>query len=224
MIEGQLPPPAKAQALRDGILITLTTRDRGKNADKDKTSRDRIYKLTVDTTHSAGVLEGLNEWFEVSPEFVTQLNAEYRYRTVLPLRTEQIRRVTIRHGDQNVVIHREDNGRYADAIDADVDPAIGGALFDTLAGLRAERFVKPLHLPADATTVIEIETLVNTPSRTETAGSTDAVETTYRLVICNLAGHKNTATLNNQWFTLDQQTLEQLRVPLTIATHQEQPG
>ena len=183
-------PPSSAAAVTNPVdlyNVVLTTTD------------GREHTVRVDFDGAKAVLGDQSEWFEVGVDFLNLLDSEFRYRTVLPLKPEAIRAVTIQAGDKSMTIERGEGSQYEESSGRLLDQAATARLFDTLAGLRVQRFVEPLHLPTDAATTIEV-----------TADDGQS----YRLVLGHRPGHEQTATLGSQWFILNQETLEHLRAPL----------
>ncbi len=179
--------------------VTLTTTD------------GTSHTVEIDPDSRKGRLAGRSEWFEVSDDLLQRLEAEYRYRTVLPVKQDAIETVMVHSSGSTVTIRRSGDGTFTtqEASGRRVDEATAGPLFDTLAGLRAKRFVEPIHLPSDAMITYEVATRDGR---------------SHRLVLSTLQGYEQTATLNGQWFTLDAQTLERLKAPLAPASPDQQQG
>jgi len=77
------------------------------------------------------------EAFELSSPAMSELTAELRRRTVVPLEVGEIGRVTTANG---VSVERGGDGRYAWPEGAEMSEQRAGELFDALAGLQADRF------------------------------------------------------------------------------------
>ena len=77
--------------------------------------------------------------FEMSGSFVDKLNAEFRHRTVLDFRNDDIVSITVTTDDGSTTIKKDDE-KYVSESEDSIDQSAAGALFDTLAGLRAKRF------------------------------------------------------------------------------------
>jgi hypothetical protein len=67
--------------------------------------------------------------------------AEFRFRTVLPVASGDIRKITVTTAAGTVSVERDDAGRYVSADGRKIDQAAAGGLFDALGGLRVERFI-----------------------------------------------------------------------------------
>ncbi|MEX0774791.1 MAG: DUF4340 domain-containing protein [Phycisphaeraceae bacterium] len=78
--------------------------------------------------------------FKVDKALVAALMQEFRYRTVLSLGAEQIQQVTATREGQTVTVRKDSQDRYVADSGTEVDQSAAGGIYDTLAGLRAERF------------------------------------------------------------------------------------
>ncbi|MBH07075.1 MAG: hypothetical protein CMJ20_12215 [Phycisphaeraceae bacterium] len=126
-------PASSPQAL----TINLATTQGGK-ADIRIDPQSRIGLVTGD-------LDGTFEYqgFEISQDLYERLKAEFRYRTVLEMTIDQINQVTIEAANGRLTIAKDDAGQYTSDTGRRIDQAGAGILFDTLAGLRAVRFIEP---------------------------------------------------------------------------------
>lgn len=147
--------------------------------------------LRVDPETGRAVMSDVETGFVLPQAFVDRLRAEYRDRTVLPLSLEAIESVTLGTGEQAVTLRRDADQRYVAEGDATVDQAAAGALFDTLAGLRVERYVTP---PAEGAATVQ---------RTLTIAGKGGQSFTLELV---QAGDQTLGRLGEQWFTVDDET------------------
>lgn len=106
--------------------------------------------LHVDPQTRLAKVAGVEAGLAVLPRAVIDAaNAEFRYRTVLPIKVEEIGQVTLKRGDTTIVIDRGADGRYARADGEALDDAAAGRLFDELAGLRVERYRDAGKVKAD---------------------------------------------------------------------------
>ena len=102
--------------------------------------------LTVDTTSRraeatrSGPTPLALKGFEMSKSFVEKLGAEFRHRTVLDFRNDDIVSVTITTGDRTTTINKNDDEKYVSEGGDPIGQSAAGAMFDTLAGLRIKRF------------------------------------------------------------------------------------
>jgi hypothetical protein len=76
----------------------------------------------------------------VPQSLIDAAKAEFRYRTVLPIKVEDIREVALTRGSHALTVLRDAAGRYRREDGGDLLEADAGALYDELAGLRADRF------------------------------------------------------------------------------------
>ncbi len=96
--------------------------------------------------------------FEVSEKLIESLDAEYRYRTVLEFKADEIVKVTVTRGNRSITVSKDDNDQFASDDEQLIDQAAAAGLFDTLAGLRIQRHLEQLQFePAQPATKIEIE-------------------------------------------------------------------
>ncbi len=101
----------------------------------------RRWGLTIDPQTRIARLDDETQAFELTPESVAVFDAEFRDRTVLASPIGTIRSVAVTRGGESVTIVRATSGRYSEASDQALDEAVAAGVFDTLAGLRAERFI-----------------------------------------------------------------------------------
>lgn len=130
--------------LRAVNWLTPDTEFQGPQASAVLTTHDgRTVRLAVATDMKAARVSGIPVAFEVSERVVEMMNVELRPRTVLGLRADQIASVTV--SDQatamTMTIHRDEQGTLKTQDDRALDTEAAGGLIDTLAGLRAQRFV-----------------------------------------------------------------------------------
>ena len=124
--------------------------------------------------------------------------AEFRPRTVVAEATGSIRSITRTHADRETTLRRDPVGRYVTDLGAAVDQRAAAKLFDTLAGLRVERFIDP---PADlGDAVAELRVLGE-------AG------TVHRLVLYP----EGVAAMGDRWFTLPAGAYEILNAEVPLS-------
>jgi hypothetical protein len=136
--------------------------------------------------------------------------AEFRFRTVLPAASGDIRKITVTAAGGAVSVERDDAGRYTSADGRKIDQAAGGGLFDAVGGLRVERFVATGPGPG--------------PGSGEAGGGGPQFHIvtrdgkTYDLQLASADPDGPTARLahlGGQWFRLPRATIDKLRADLT---------
>ncbi|MEE9212023.1 MAG: hypothetical protein V3U29_05160, partial [Phycisphaeraceae bacterium] len=164
--------------------------------------------LSVDPETRAATAGGVDMPFEVSETLLEKLDAEFHHRTVLPIMIDDIASVTITKDDKSLAITKTADV-YVSEGGEEVDQSAAGALFDTLAGLRVQRYAAPLHLrPQDIATTIVIRT---------------NADETHTLRLIGLEDYTTTATIDPprgnglDWFTLEPATVEKLTAGLIEA-------
>lgn len=138
--------PATFEALRNEITL-LRARDWSEgegrlNGDLILTLSGKDGTLTVleaDSGTGRAILTGVDAEFRLSDRTLDVLDAEFRDRVVLALTIDQIDRVTVTQGVLSLAVERGAAGDYS-AAGADLDQTAAAGLFDTLAGLRADRY------------------------------------------------------------------------------------
>jgi len=157
--------------------------------------------VAVDPVRRIGTLDPTADspqWFELDHSIMNLLESEFRDRTLFAVGLSDIQSVTVVYEDGSVTLGPDESGRYVADDDQEVDQAAAGALFDTLAGLRVERYFEPVHVPQPP---IKFEI------KTRDGRS-------YRLAFSESEGPQNVATDGDRWFALDAETIARLRVPL----------
>ena len=109
------------------------------------------HKLLLDTSRKLGRVDGSDATFTIKTSTVDALNAEFKTQTVIDLDVDAIN--TVKAGD--VTVKRDADGKYTLEGEGELDESNAGALFDTLAGLRADHFVASTA-DGDPTTTIEL--------------------------------------------------------------------
>jgi len=139
------------------------------------------------------------EWFELDEQLVGLLQSEFRDRTVLAHSISDIKWVKVVGQEKSWTIRRNDDGTYVADQGQEVDQSAAGNLFDTLAGLRVERFIQPAHVPQPPVKII----LETRDGRT------------HRLAFLPPEKGYSVATNGDQWFMLNAETVKSLNAPLT---------
>ena len=160
------------------------------------------YTMSVDAARRIGTLDPTADspqWFELDQPTMNLLESEFRDRTLFAVGLSDIESITVAYEEGSVTVRQDDeSGRYVAHDDQEVDQAAAGALFDTLAGLRIQRYFQPVHVPQPP---IKFEI------KTRDGRS-------YRLAFSESEGQKNVATDGDRWFALDADTIARLSVPL----------
>ncbi len=156
------------------------------------------HVVLVDLEKGRAVLVGHGadqEWFEMDSRAIELLGSEFRDRTLLPLSVDQIKQVTVISDDDSITVRQGGGGRYvADTTDRAIDQTAAGALFDTLAGLRVERFIEPAHVSEPP-----LKVLVETQDGR-----------THRLAFSQPQDGESIATNGDLWFILNSDTVKKL--------------
>jgi hypothetical protein len=112
-----------------------------------------------------GALPGINDFFRVDKSVVDALEAEFHDRTIVGIDVDDLKQVTVTDRPsggpvgQSAVITRDSLGVFHCAEIKDLSQANAGALFDTLASLRAEHYVKvPTLTPGAPERTLDVET------------------------------------------------------------------
>ena len=149
--------------------------------------------LSIEPESGNTIATGIDSIF-VSPKTLLEaLNAEFRDRTVLAVALSEIKSVEV----AGLVVTRDEDGKFAGASGEKINQSAAGALFDTLAGLRVERYVGAA---------------VGLPVRTLKITTTDGKSRTLNLM--GLGGQSRAASLDGRWFVLEESTLSKLKADL----------
>lgn len=111
---------------------------------------DQTLVVKVDPATRVATLEEPNLTFMVSQDVVDKLKAELRPRTIVDVTRDAMQKVQVVTRDQKIIIEQKD-GKFTAADGSKLDETKVGTLFDTLAGLRVEHYLKPkkMALPID---------------------------------------------------------------------------
>ncbi len=101
-----------------------------------------VLTLRVDPESLRATITGVDMMFKVSDSLKAMLNQEYRYRTICPFTHDQIDSVAVIRDDDTITITRSDSDEYEADTHEPVDQEAAAGLFDTLAGLRVERYIE----------------------------------------------------------------------------------
>jgi len=129
------PPPAGEAP---STTIELTTLAPPEPDAPEEQGEPRVSTVSIYRDLKLATFQG--EAFTLSAPALADLAAELRDRTVVELEVEQIAGLITPAGHR---IQRDESGRYDWPDDAGLTEQRAGALFDTLAGLQAERFFAP---------------------------------------------------------------------------------
>ncbi len=150
-------------------------------------------KLTIDSESRAGAADGIDGVFQISQSMLDSLGVEYRHRTLFDFTADDIQQVAV----GEITITKKDSDYTSEQTDKLDDSAAGG-VFDTLAGLRVERYVAATQ-GANATRTIDI-----------TLKDGDA-----KLALQLSADH--TASTGDRWFELSEDDYDKLMADLIKA-------
>lgn len=149
-----------------------------------------------------------SEGVAVLPQsLIDAATAEFRYRTVLPIKVADLASVTLRRGEASVTIQRDASGRYVRAGGGEIDAAAAAAVFDELAGLGATRYRDLSTIQVDA----------DNPTTTLTLQLTDGTTRTLALwppSANDLRAHLGRLDDASLAFTLETDAVERLVRPL----------
>ena len=190
---------AAPAAFGDEVLeVSLSTAD----DDADAT-------LRIDVTTLQAVADGVDGTFEVKQALLDALNAEFRHRTVQPVAADSISKVTIARGGQEISIRKDSDAKYVTPDhETELDQTAAGAVFDAVAGLRAERYVAALDSPEE-----DLAATITVHARDDQR---------FVLRLYDREGHAGTATIEParpglEWFTLSEATLKDLKAQVVKA-------
>ena len=153
--------------------------------------------LTANLDSRVATLTGVDRPFEISEILANAINAELRYRTVLSFNTTDIRRVTVGRDGQTQVIGKDGDDYVGDG-EGKIDQSAAGGLFDTLAGLRVERYLPDGHV-VEVTTTITVEL---------------DDEQTHVLEVAESKGGGGVVAINSQAYVLSESVYEKLTADL----------
>lgn len=114
--------------------------------------------LAVDGVAGSSDAKETERAFLVRAELIEALQAEYRNRTVLPVAASQIAKVTVVRGQDTLTIERSNKGDFTSRQVTRVNQDNAARLFDTLGGLRAERYLFARAAPPKRLTRIDVNT------------------------------------------------------------------
>ncbi len=201
-------------ALRTQLLPLRATRWPARRSIQPRPATDQLprvnialpdgttHRIAIDPSQTQATRIDANghpiEWFDITQTLLDLIGQEYRQRTVFPIEIDQVQQIRVIEEPGPVVIKRDASGQYTADNGLAIDSSAVGALFDTLAGLRVERYLPPVHVPQP-------------PVKFEV---TTKQGKTHRLAFAQSPQHGHVATNGDQWFTLDGQTLNKLNQPL----------
>ncbi|GAB4191296.1 MAG: hypothetical protein Kow00105_05370 [Phycisphaeraceae bacterium] len=161
--------------------------------------------IQVDSTTGQAIATGVDTPFVLPASMLERLAAEYRETTALPIKAEQIQAVQLTEAEKSVTLTRQDQRYVSDA--GDLAQSVIAKVFDTLAGLRVERFIPADRVPTGEpsfTITLTLEDDSQQTLRVFDSGSDTAVVT-----LDPVSGPDYTSR-----FTLSRETIDALRAPL----------
>lgn len=169
---------------KDTAVVELTTTD------------GQRHTFTLYTDALVGAVSGVEAAFTVEESLRAALQAELRNRLVLDLDADEMD--TVKVGE--LTIKRTTDGAYVAVGGAEINEQTVGALFDTLAGLQAERLVDASWAAGDPVATITVTT------------RNDAAHT---LKVHQTPGGLYVGQLGDKTFVLPKTTAEKLTANLT---------
>ncbi len=159
------------------------------------TSDNAQHRVIIDPVTRIARVDEVDQPFEISNELLQRLGEELRDRTIIRFSSDAIVTVVLARGEEKLTINRE-GSRYVNAAGDAVDQDAAASLFDTLAGMRAERYLPSLpdNAPRDGLRSISITTRDNT---------------TVTLLLDAKEG-RATVEGSDTWFLLDEDTIAKL--------------
>ena len=158
--------------------------------------------VTIDPSSRLASATGLDMSFQVSQAFVDVVDTEMRTRTVLPLSTAQIQFVRVTRDGRTLTLRRDDDGDYTGAQDEPINQSAAADLFDTLAGLRVDRYLSGGD-GQDASAPIRIEVVLKDKTRHE-------------LTLASASDPKRVVTLDGKSYHLSQEVFVKLTASLIL--------
>ena len=185
----------------DTLSVKLKT-NQGDHAEISLDVNRRIARCVGQSAETSLDAKG----FQISNALIEKLDAEFRYRTVIELTSDDITKVTVTKADGATVVTKNADGNYAVDGDQPIDQSRAAGLYDTLAGLRVKRFK---DAPPDATDAVKSLTIVIEVK--------DREPITLTIDTAGSLGHLP----SSQWFELDPDVISKLNVDLTADSEEE---
>ncbi len=101
----------------------------------------QTWTLLVDPASHEARSPQVDAPFQLSDSVVVALKAEFRDRTAINLGSDEIKNVVVQEGSRTITLAKDILGKFVSAEGYNVDQSAAGALFDTLAGLRVNRYL-----------------------------------------------------------------------------------
>ncbi len=164
-----------------------------------KARDDDDVTLLFDVASRRATVAGIDMPFEVSESIAEAVDAEFRHRTALPFSTMDVETISVHRGAATLVVKNDDSGDFVGNGGEKIDQSAAGGLFDTLAGLRVDRY-----LPADAPTIDAGVTITVTLKDTQSH------------VVSVAAGEQkpHRITIGSAAYTISSDIFEKLTAPL----------
>ena len=135
-VEGWFDPAdAMGVSAVDHIVVSFET--------VGKTSQS----ILIDFNRRIASIAGVDMLFQISESLFKKITTEFRDRNVLPVTIDEIASVTVVKDETSITVKKEGSSFVNDAGDV-LNEETAGKLFDTLAGLRIQRYItEPPTLP-----------------------------------------------------------------------------
>ncbi len=164
--------------------------------------------ITIHQPTGLAASKELDTAFTLPQRALDLLYAEYRHRTLLSMSVAEIASVKIASDSTDITLSLDGQRFVSDH--GEVDQSLAAGVFDTLAGLRVQRYVAPLNLhQQDIDFTVELTT---TDGNTQTLSVVKAQGESVTATIDPVKGESYT-----EWFTLSRADADRLRAPLTDA-------
>jgi len=147
------------------------------------------------------------EWFTLDPKFVELVDGEFRMRTLFPVNLDLIEQLQIIRGDKSVQIQRDVADQYVTQDGGIMNQSAAADLFDSLAGLRVDRFIEPKH--------------ISLPPLRMVIKMSDG--NTHSLAFSDPNDPKAAVTNGGQWFTLESEVLARLLAAIANVSTEMKP-
>lgn len=169
------------------------------------TKDDKKIIVTFDAKRNmAMTLHGGKKVFQVSKDLIEALTTDFRDRNVLPVNVDQLKSVELTREGLSLTVRKDANGQFVSNEVSLIEQSAAQQFFDTLAGLRAERLIdKPDEAPTVDFTISGKAT--NGKFKVSIHKSDERV--------VSIVAKIGDRTID-QWFTVNELTLDKLRAKL----------
>lgn len=155
--------------------------------------------ILIDFNRRIASIAGVDMLCQISESLFKKITAEFRDRNVLPVTIDEIASVTVMKDEVSITVKKEGSSFVNDAGDVLNEETIG-KLFDTLAGLRVQRYIP--EPPARSAPNVRMEIALKDGQ-------------IIHLDVFMKEGMPPEGTNDEKWFTLDAETVQTLMSDLT---------